>query len=518
MKFFNTTGPCNPDDHYMLPPAERLVGAQLHRYVRDKLYWVLHAPRQVGKTTFLHSWMRELNAAGEVAACYVSIEQCQGIKDPAVAIPGIAEAIRDWAPLCGLPVLKKSKANWTNVLKSTMAGLAEAVAPKPLVVFLDEVDVMEEDVMVSSLRQLRNGFAGRGPGVFPVSIALVGMKDLRDYIEKAKDGISVNPGSPFNVKAASIRLGNFTQNDLARLFAQRTEETGQRISPEALAYAWEQSQGQPWIVNNLFMRATLRILDENDFSTVELHHVQAARAQMVEARETHLDALAYRLENPEVRKIIEMMLVGDTDMNIGRGRGLDLCVDLGLVVNDSEGLRIANPIYREVLGRELSHSAQTAMPPASTFRWQKPDGALDLDLLLSEFQKFWRSNSELWEAKSDYTEVFPHLLLMAFLQRLLNGGGHINREFALGRGRLDLHIEYKGDEFLLELKLLREHDSPSELLEESLEQIKKYRDGLGPSVAAYLLLFDRRSAGKKAPWDERVYWRVEADGVTIVGL
>jgi len=35
IRFFNTTGPCNPDKHYMLPPADRLQGAQLHRYVND---------------------------------------------------------------------------------------------------------------------------------------------------------------------------------------------------------------------------------------------------------------------------------------------------------------------------------------------------------------------------------------------------------------------------------------------------------------------------------------------------
>ena len=79
--FFNTTGPCNPDRHYMLAPEERLVSAQLHRYINDELYWVLHAPRQVGKTTFLQSWMREINEGGEAVACYVSVERCQGIGD-----------------------------------------------------------------------------------------------------------------------------------------------------------------------------------------------------------------------------------------------------------------------------------------------------------------------------------------------------------------------------------------------------------------------------------------------------
>ncbi|MDR0732844.1 MAG: hypothetical protein LBF08_02105 [Dysgonamonadaceae bacterium] len=80
-RFFNTTGPCNPEEHYMLPPADRLVGAQLHRYIRDRLYWVLHAPRQTGKTTFLQSWMCEINAGGEAIACYVSVEDCQGVTE-----------------------------------------------------------------------------------------------------------------------------------------------------------------------------------------------------------------------------------------------------------------------------------------------------------------------------------------------------------------------------------------------------------------------------------------------------
>jgi len=91
--FFNTTGPCNLVDHYMLPPAKRLVFAQLSRYIDSKLYWVLHAPRQTGKTTFLHSWMGEINAGSRAVACYVSVERCQQSPDAAEALPMICEAI-----------------------------------------------------------------------------------------------------------------------------------------------------------------------------------------------------------------------------------------------------------------------------------------------------------------------------------------------------------------------------------------------------------------------------------------
>jgi hypothetical protein len=85
VRFFNTTGPCNPEDHYMLPPEERLVGAQLHRYIRDSLYWVLHAPRQTGKTTFLQAWAHKINVGEDAVACYVSLG-CQGREERADAM------------------------------------------------------------------------------------------------------------------------------------------------------------------------------------------------------------------------------------------------------------------------------------------------------------------------------------------------------------------------------------------------------------------------------------------------
>ena len=203
--FFNTTGPCNPEDHYMLSPEERLVGAQLSRYVKDKLYWVLHAPRQTGKTTFLQSWMREINAGGEEIACYVTVERCQGVADPKDAIPAICNAIKESAEVYDLPI-PETNDDHLSALSYTLSNWAQKVAPKPLVVLFDEVDVLVGETMISFLRQLRGGFATRGTGKFPVSITLVGMRDLKDYITKAKDGVVPNPGSPLATTSTSPRL------------------------------------------------------------------------------------------------------------------------------------------------------------------------------------------------------------------------------------------------------------------------------------------------------------------------
>jgi len=520
LRFFNTTGPCNPEDHYMLPPEDRLVGAQLHRYIRDKLYWVLHAPRQTGKTTFLQSWMREINSGDEAVACYVSVERCQGISDMSKSMPMMAEAIRTYAERAELPVPDMPDIHPGSLLDSILGRWSVLVAPKPLIVLFDEVDVLQDETMISFLRQLRGGFASRGIGKFPVSIALVGMRDLKDYITASKDDkMAPNPGSPFNIKADSAVLSNFQKEDVEHLFAQRTAENGQQITPEALDYVFEQSRGQPWIVNSLFMRATMRILEQESTETVTLAHIEEARQQMILARETHLDALAVRLKERRIRDIIEPILTGESDPFLAESDAFRLCLDLGLVAVERGNPAIANPIYREVIARHLTYGQQLAINEPK-WAWEKPDGSLDMDRMLQEFQKFWRRHADLWESKAKaregYTEAFPHLLLMAFLQRVLNGGGRIEREYAAGRGRMDLGIEYNGHWYIIEIKLIRDYNSPQEIREEGLEQIRSYRDKLAPASPAYLVIFDRRTKVKEQSWDERISWAFDED-VAILG-
>ena len=246
-KYFNTTGPCFPRLHYMLPPKDRLIGASLDRYIRDELYWVLHAPRQTGKTTFLQSWMHEINAGTEAVACYVSLEHCQEVPAVERAMPAMIDAVRQWAERFAVPIPEyPSGESPENMLSAILGDWACKAAPKKLIVLFDEVDIVTGPAMVSFLRQLRSGFAGRGTGVFPVSVALVGMRDLRDYLVTSKDGQVLNPGSPFNIKEDSVTLGNFTQLDIAALMNQHTVETGQVFSEQALERIYACSSGQPW--------------------------------------------------------------------------------------------------------------------------------------------------------------------------------------------------------------------------------------------------------------------------------
>lgn len=143
--------------------------------------------------------------------------------------------------------------------------------------------------------------------------------------------------------------------------------------------------------------------------------------------------------------------------------------------------------------------------PAPEFKWQNDDGSLDMNALMKAFQKFWRRNSDIWEEKADYTEAFPHLLLMAFLQRVVNGGGKIEREYAAGRGRVDVGVEFAGKVNIIEIKVVHPADGRQTTLEEGLEQITRYDDRTHADTR-HLVIFDRRPEYKKKSWDERLGW------------
>ncbi|MDR1533925.1 MAG: ATP-binding protein, partial [Planctomycetota bacterium] len=172
------------------------------------------------------------------------------------------------------------------------------------------------------------------------------------------------------------------------------------------------------------------------------------------------------------------------------------CLDLGLVkIGDAGALQPANPIYSEVILRTLTFDDQDDLSSDLINRWM--DGkTLDLTALLKAFQQFWRENADVYLKNGEYPEAVPHLILQAYLQRVVNGGALIAREMAVGRGRVDLCVQYAGKAYPVELKL-----AGREPLEKSLKQTTDYMDTFGVKEG-WLVIFDR---GQKKPWDEKLF-------------
>jgi hypothetical protein len=218
-------------------------------------------------------------------------------------------------------------------------------------------------------------------------------------------------------------------------------------------------------------------------------------------------------------------MTGALDPPLGRmNPDVEFCMDLGLITwSSSTGFIIANPVYEEILTRYLNSAYHDSLPPPASWKWQQADGSLDMDSLLREFQQFWQNNSEIWEQTAEYTEAFPHLLLMAFLQRITNGEGRIEREYAAGRGRMDLAVEYRKEWNIIEIKLVRKGQTVEAVKAQGIKQVVQYRDtfrgGQGarePVKGCYLVIFDRRPEAKEKPWEERITWSCDGT-VRVVG-
>ena len=128
-----------------------------------------------------------------------------------------------------------------------------------------------------------------------------------------------------------------------------------------------------------------------------------------------------------------------------------------------------------------------------------PDNSINVEKLLLDFQQFFRQNADAWIGKFDYAEAGPQLLLQAFLQRVVNGGGYIDREYGLGRKRTDLLIRkpltdhYGGpvQRIVLELKIKR--GDLDKVIALGLEQTVGYMDMVGSVDEGHLIILDRKS-------------------------
>ncbi|MFO1423755.1 MAG: ATP-binding protein [Candidatus Competibacteraceae bacterium] len=497
MRFFNTEGPVMAKDHYSLPPLQRWDLQEILALIDRKKYFLLHAPRQTGKTTCLLALADYLNREGRYRAVYANIEAAQAARERVeVGMAAVVQAIANGARWSLGDEGAQALARQVLQEQAALVGLEGFLtqwcerSPQPLVLLLDEVDALVGDTLISLLRQLRAGYPKR-PTQFPQTVVLCGVRDLRDYrIHARSEASPITGGSAFNIKAESLRLGDFIQPEVETLLLEHTAETGQGFTPDALEQVWTLTLGQPWLVNALAYEACFRMRDGRDRSQpIPVARIEQAKENLILRRETHLDQLADKLREDRVRRVIEPMLAG-TALGEVPDDDIQYLLDLGLCrMAPGQGLTLANPIYREVLPRMLAFTPQASLPQIAP-TWLNPDGSLNPEQLLAAFLRFWRQHGQPLLGSAPYHEIAPHLVLMAFLHRVINGGGTLEREYAIGMGRMDLCLRYGPVTLGIELKVWRAGEPDP--LAEGLEQLDGYLAGLGLE-SGWLVIFDRRA-------------------------
>ena len=395
MRRFNTTGICIEGQHYMVPPEPRLPDAP--RLIDQGSFFVVHAPRQTGKSTTLRAITNRLTREGRYAAVHFTCETGEvasgdvgwterlvlGAIRMAVECEGLAPEL--------LPPEPWPTAEPGQAIVQALRGWATA-CPRPLVLVFDEIDALHDDGLRTVLRQLRDLHQSR-PAPGPHSVILCGLRDVRDYkVASGGDPTRLGTCSPFNVKVKSMRVGDFDQQETRSLFAQYAEETGQSLTDEALARVWETTQGQPWLVNALGRELTEEICVPTT-EPITADHIEDAKERLILARATHLDSLVARLHEARVQRVIEPILAGDLpNPDVTYDDDVAYVCDLGLIAA-SDPPKPANPIYREIIVRVLAAGLQRVMI-ADTPSFVLPGGQLDFPCLLEEFAAFWKEHGE----------------------------------------------------------------------------------------------------------------------------
>ncbi|KAK3604920.1 hypothetical protein CHS0354_000583 [Potamilus streckersoni] len=478
-RFFNNAGAQVLSKNYTIDPLRRIHLKEIEELIEQERYFVLHAPRQTGKTTCMYALMRHFNAGTKYRALYVNIEAAQAMRED---VEGAMHSIVSVFTRCS-----------RVTFRVTIAGRS----------YNDK------------------------PHAFPQSIILCGVRDVRDYrIHSSRTKEIITGGSAFNIKADSIRLGNFSKEEVNELYQQHTDETGQVFTEEARDLAWEYTKGQPWLVNALAYEITFRMKDMRDRTkpiTGEI--MRQAKERMVVSRATHIDQLADKLEEPRVFNVIFPIVNGSENLDNIPGDDINYCIDLGLITKTeiSNQYEISNDIYREVIPRELTYVAQISFSTThepQVWYLKNVDGVnlLDVEKLLTAFQQFYREHSEHWLKGMLYREAGPQLLLQAYLQRVVNGGGWIEREYGLGKGRTDLFVIWPvGPEpkqrIVIEVKVKREKDSLQATIKKGLEQTRAYMDRC-KATHGHLVVFD---PNPKKRWGQKIYKKKLTKIITLWG-
>ena len=524
VRTFNTEGPVVAADHYHIPPLERIDLDEVLGLVREKKYFVLHAPRQTGKTSALLALRDLLNSGdtGDYRCVYANVEAGQAARENVAE--GMRAVLSQFALRASLTLgddslerIGRDALDSAGPLGALSLALSRwAVADRtPLVLLIDEIDALVGDTLLAVLRQLRAGYDQR-PSAFPHCVVLCGVRDLRDYrIHSMAENRMVLGGSAFNVKAKSLRLGDFSEQEVRALLAQHTTATGQAFTEEALRLIVARTAGQPWLVNALCREACFDDKAGRDRSRpITEQAIRQAQERLILARVTHLDNLADTLREERVRRVVEPMLTG-ADRHAWTTEDVAYACDLGLVAQEADGTpRIANPIYAEVVPRHLNYAVQAGMPQRMAW-YVDADGGLDVEGLIAAFQAFFREHSEHWVQRFErYHEAGPQLLLQAHLQRIVNGGGRIEREYALGRGRTDLLIVWpqgrRERRFVVVCKVRR--GELERTVAEGVKQTRAYVDRCG-AEAGHLIVFDR---APERSWEEKILRRAPCgDGVPV---
>jgi hypothetical protein len=496
MRKFNITGKIIPEKHYyvdLTPQIEKLMAL-----AEEGTYFVINRPRQFGKTTVLNFFARRLQASNQYAPALISFEsftqrpditETEFYRRVAKLIGEELELVVDFSNLKTNDSEIDSRDDFFDSMRQTCRRLS----PRKLALLIDEIDAVPETVVIGFLAGLREMFLERDRKPAPHAVCLAGVHDIKNLKARYRDEtLSIGSASPFNI-AVDYELSPFNRENIRQYYMQHTKETGQVFDDKTIERVHHVTNGHPWLVSVL-AKTLVESIVPNRKHKILVKHAEEAIQKLINSRNPNFESLFKNARHPRLFPLVLDLLTGKRrEYNI-QADNIDLGVRYGIFSEENQQLVIANRIYTQVLFKHFKEELGGWGVEEIVDRSELEDksGHLDFRQVLDKFQAFIRSKGAAVTKHSDFKEATGQLLLLCYLDSIVNGRGWTFKEVQSGKGRIDVLCCYGNQKEVVEIKLWyggRRYES-------GLTQLVKYLDSEGLDHG-YLMVFDRRENAPK---------------------
>jgi hypothetical protein len=521
MRYFNITGPNREQEHFGLNPLKRIDYHLVETLISRGQYFSVCSPRQSGKTTFLLALKKKFNGERKYRCIYCNVEGAQVSDNDTergmrVILSRIAQEVefefQDIWPYQNFAALLEHVGADGALTALFERWLHKEQPPKPpIVLLLDGIDILRGKTLASVLRQLRTGQIN-SPRLFPQSVILSGVRDVRDSnIEVGKDEhLLCRSGS--DIRDRTIVLYNFTQGEIKELCDQYTAETGQGFQEPVYSRLYSLTGGRPWLVNALLCEALYEMGFASDTSkTITFGMIDAAKDHFIARQDIYIDQLALKLSSHSVRETLFPILIGGRWDKKPLQEDLDYLEDLELITNSSSGWGIPNAIYRElipkVVGRNLKDELAHIVDRA---KFLKPDRRLDFRGMLQFYQRLYCDYFLTWGRRYDLRGALAQILLHTFLHYVLGDRGRMECDYALSTGCVNISVgwgyslesgERREERFVVAIRLFDNTQSHEAVVRHGVAQVSAYARPRQP-YEVYLLILDE---DESKTWYDRLF-------------
>jgi hypothetical protein len=494
VRIFENSGTVNPEGAYYVQ-LENVTNTQrqdIKTMVDRGRYFSMFAPRQSGKTTFIEGLCDQLHWDATYVAVLLSFQEYKNL-DKQEFYSEIEKYL--YAQL--ITRLKQVNCEKTEAVrqflnhhhlinnvsfKSLFEGLNGILQFKKIVVFIDEFDGIPSIELESFLTTLRELYQ-KHKKVTPKALYSIGLIGIRNITKLVVGGVS-----PFNI-ADHVVIPPFSLKNVQDLYAQYTEETHQPFTEAAVKKVYEETGGQPWLVNRLGTILTVDV-KPGTVEPIDEKDVDKAIQILLNEKNDHFDNL---YEKAKLYKETFVEIVFDHVEYYPDDEDQSWLEQYGLIKNKDGHTVVANNIYKTRYIKTFFKEAK-ALHEVSLPEYTLPGNRLDIERILVNFNQYIAQIGvrAFYQGDKPYEKTGQFLLTAWLYPFIKSGEGELRYEVLSGLGRMDIFLTYKGQKYIIETKVNR-YDDISVILEEGILQVSgKYLASEG-AAAGYLVIFDTRT-------------------------